>query len=172
MAASFDHAEDVFTQSGYIRDGAFRDEALTALVKSIEFARRTRWDSIRSPHIFMGLLDSGDDGIADWCDRLGADVPRLIEQFEELFQHETGSGQNTIKLHREFISDNVIRLLREAVQRAVDHQRTEATAMDLLVILFTTPNSIVAECFERIGVTAARLTELAVLAEQAATRSV
>ena len=36
--------------------------------------------------------------------------------------------------------------------------------MDLLITLFTTPNSIVAECFERIGVTAAKLTELAVLA--------
>jgi hypothetical protein len=38
--------------------------------------------------------------------------------------------------------------------------------MDLLITLFTAPNSIVAECFERIGVTAARLTELAVLAER------
>ena len=30
----------------------------------------------------------------------------------------------------------------------------------------TAPNSIVAECFERIGLTAARLTEMAVMAEQ------
>jgi hypothetical protein len=39
------------------------------------------------------------------------------------------------------------------------------TPMDLLISLLTTPNSIVAECFERIGVTAAKLTELAVIAE-------
>jgi hypothetical protein len=38
--------------------------------------------------------------------------------------------------------------------------------MDLLISLLTASNSIVAECFERIGVTAAKLTELAVLAEQ------
>jgi hypothetical protein len=38
--------------------------------------------------------------------------------------------------------------------------------MDLLISLLTAPNSIVAECFERIGVTAAKLTELAVMAEQ------
>jgi hypothetical protein len=37
--------------------------------------------------------------------------------------------------------------------------------MDLLISLLTTAHSIVAECFERIGVTAAKLTELAVLAE-------
>ena len=36
--------------------------------------------------------------------------------------------------------------------------------------MFTTPQSIVAECFEKIGVTAAKLTELAVIAEQHADR--
>jgi hypothetical protein len=38
--------------------------------------------------------------------------------------------------------------------------------MDLLITLLTASNSIVAECFDRIGVTPAKLTELAVLAEQ------
>ena len=38
--------------------------------------------------------------------------------------------------------------------------------MDLLIALLTVPNSIVAQCFENIGYTAAKLTELAVIAEQ------
>jgi ATP-dependent Clp protease ATP-binding subunit ClpA len=62
----------------------------------------------------------------------------------------------------------VIRLLREAYARARDHGRSTVTPMDLLISLLTASNSIVAECFERIGVTAAKLTELAVLAEQQA----
>ena len=37
--------------------------------------------------------------------------------------------------------------------------------MDILITMLTATNSIVAECFERIGVTAAKLTELAVMAE-------
>jgi ATP-dependent Clp protease ATP-binding subunit ClpA len=69
-------------------------------------------------------------------------------------------------LNREFLSDNVIRLLREAYARALDHDRRKVTPMDLLITLLTANNSIVAECFERIGVTAAKLTELAVLAEK------
>ena len=69
-------------------------------------------------------------------------------------------------LNREFLSDNVIRLLREAYNRATDHDRPHITPMDLLISLLTASNSIVAECFERIGVTAAKLTELAVMAEQ------
>ena len=68
-------------------------------------------------------------------------------------------------LNREFLSDNVLRLLREAHNRASDHHRAKITPMDLLISLLTASNSIVAECFERIGVTAAKLTELAVMAE-------
>jgi len=60
----------------------------------------------------------------------------------------------------------VIRLLREAYARALDHRRCNVTPMDLLITLLTASNSIVAECFDRIGVTPAKLTELAVLAEQ------
>jgi hypothetical protein len=58
--------------------------------------------------------------------------------------------------------------LREAYSRALDNRRSAVTPMDLLISLLTSPKSIVAECFERIGVTAAKLTELAVLAEQQA----
>ena len=60
----------------------------------------------------------------------------------------------------------VVRLLRDSYARARDHGRRAVTPMDLLISLLTASNSIVAECFERIGVTAAKLTELAVLAEQ------
>jgi hypothetical protein len=120
----------------------------------------------------MGLLAVPDPGVRNWGERLGADLPRLLDQFRELFHQDEGESDALLVLHREFLSDNVIRLLREARQRAVDHQRNTVTPMDLLISMFTTPQSIVAECFERIGVTAAKLTELAVMAEQAAERPV
>ena len=82
-------------------------------------------------------------------------------------RHDRDIGNRlSLLLNREFLSDNVIRILRDAYARAKDTGRLQMTQMDLLITLFTTPNSIVAECFERIGVTAARLTELAVLAER------
>jgi hypothetical protein len=59
----------------------------------------------------------------------------------------------------------------DSLNRAADHQRKQITSMDLLISLLTAPNSIVAECFERIGVTAAKLTEQAVIAEHHTTRS-
>ena len=120
---------------------------------------------MRSPHVFMGLLAVPDAGVHNWGERLQADLSKLLGQFQELFHQEEGEDEAVLVLNREFLSDNVIRLLREAFNRAVDHRRAKITPMDLLISLLTASNSIVAECFERIGVTAAKLTELAVMAE-------
>ena len=172
MANPLDPADDIFHPSGHFRTDLFRDDSARAVEASLNYARRTQWDSVRTPHLFMGLLDVADQGVQDWGERLGANLPRLIDQFEELFHQPDGDATPLLEMHREFFSDNVIYMLREAYQRALDHQRAIATPMDMLICLFTTPHSIVAECFERIGVTAARLTELAVLAEQHALRSI
>ena len=137
-----------------------------ALREALRLARETRWDSLRSPHVFMGLLAAPDLSVRNWGERLGANLPKLLNQFQELFHQEDGDPEAVLVLNREFLSDNVIRLLREAHNRASEHRRCRITPMDLLISLLTAPNSIVAECFERIGVTAAKLTELAVMAEQ------
>ena len=54
-----------------------------------------------------------------------------------------------------------------ALQQAQENGRTKVTPMDLLICMLTASRSIVAECFERLGVTAAKLTEQAVIAEYA-----
>jgi ATP-dependent Clp protease ATP-binding subunit ClpA len=161
-----DAVHDIFTPGGPLRLDLMDETAAAAMRASLRLAKETRWDSLRSPHIFMGLLASQDPGVRAWGERLGADIAKLLAQFQELFHQETGDPEAALALHREFLSDNVIRLLREAHTRATDHHRPRITAMDLLISLLTAPNSIIAECFERIGVTAAKLTELAVIAEQ------
>lgn len=157
---------DIFSPAGKLRLDVLHDETTHALREAIRYARTTNWDSVRSPHLFMGLLAAPDDGIQGWGDRVGADLPRLLEQFTELFQQEKIEEDAYISLNRECLSDNVIKLLREAFHRAIVNNR-RVTPMDLLISLFTTsPRSIVAECFERIGVPVAKLTKLAVIAEQ------
>jgi ATP-dependent Clp protease ATP-binding subunit ClpA len=161
--------DDIFSPSGQLRPDCITDAASGVLRESLKLARDTNWDSVRSPHIFMGLLAVPDAGVHNWGQRLGADLEKLLGQFQELFHQEEGEREALLVLNREFLSDNVIRLLRESYTRALDHKRACITPMDLLISLLTATNSIVAECFERIGVTAAKLTELAVIAEQQAT---
>jgi ATP-dependent Clp protease ATP-binding subunit ClpA len=165
MATPDDCVNDIFLPGGRLRLELLTDTAHEALKESIRLARATRWDSVRSPHVFMGLLSVPDASISNWGERLQADLTKLLGQFQELFHQDEGEEEAVLVLNREFLSDNVLRLLREAFNRAVDHHRAKITPMDLLISLLTSPNSIVAECFERIGVTAAKLTELAVMAE-------
>lgn len=157
---------DVFLPGGGVRDDLLTGEARHALRETLRLTHETRWDTVRSPHVFMGLLAAPDTGVKAWGDRLRADLPRLLAQFQELFHQDEGDKECPLALHREFLSDNVIRLLRDAVKRAHSQRRQTVTPIDLLICLLTATNSIVAECFERVGLTAARLTELAVMAEQ------
>ena len=166
MATPDECVDDVFQPGGRLRLELLTQSAIDALKESLRLARETRWDSLRSPHVFMGLLARPDPCVSLWGKRLGADLDRLLGQFQELFHQEEGEEEAVLALNREFLSDNVIRLLRESHNRATDHSRPRITPMDLLISLLTASNSIVAECFERIGVTAAKLTELAVMAEQ------
>src|SRR5262245_56190397 len=166
MASTEPVKDDIFLPSGQLRPECVSENAATVLDEALRLARETRWESVRSPHIFMGLLAHPDRGVEHWGERLGADLNKLHSQFQELFHQEEGDRAALLLLNREFLSDNVLRLLRDAHQRARDHRRLAITPMDLLITLLTASNSIVAECFERIGVTAAKLTELAVIAEQ------
>ena len=168
MASPDEPLDDIFKPDGQLRLELLTEPALAAIRESLRQARETHWDSVRSPHVFMGLLAVPDAGVRNWGERLGADLANILGQFQELFRQEKGDSDAVLVLHREFLSDKVIRLLREAYARAADHRRSSMTPMDLLISLLTTPNSIVAECFERIGVTAAKLTELAVIAEHQA----
>ena len=166
MANPDDSADDIFLPGGRLRLDRLGGATVEAMQEALRLARETRWDSVRSPHVFMGLLAVPDENVRNWGRRLQADLPKLLSQFQELFHQDEGEDEALLVLNREFLSDNVIRLMREAANRAHDHGRKQVTPMDLLISLLTASNSIVAECFERIGVTAAKLTELAVIAEQ------
>jgi ATP-dependent Clp protease ATP-binding subunit ClpA len=169
MATPEPAREEIFLPGGQLCMECVSEPAQEVLGEALKLARDTRWDSVRSPHVFMGLLAVPDPGVRTWGERLGADLTRLLDQFQELFHQEEGDCEALLLLNREFLSDNVIRLLREAYARARDHHRPTVTPMDLLITLLTTSNSIVAECFERSNIaTAAKLTEWAVLAEQQA----
>jgi len=157
--------DDIFLLSGRLRPDVADAATATSLRESLAHARATNWDSVRTPHLFMGLLAAPDPGVFNWANRLGADLGKLLDQFRDLF-YQDAAPVPPMLLNREFLSDNVIRVLRDSWARAKDFGRAQFTQMDLLITLFTAPNSIVAECFERIGVTTARLTQLAVLAEQ------
>lgn len=167
MATPDESVDEIFQPGGRLRGDRITPMAMEALKESIRLARETRWDSVRSPHVFMGLLSHPDAPVQLWGERLQTDLTCLLRQFQDLFHQDEGEDEPVLALNREFLSDNVIRLLRDAMQRARENGRDKITPMDLLICMLTASRSIVAECFERLGVTAAKLTEQAVIAEYA-----
>jgi ATP-dependent Clp protease ATP-binding subunit ClpA len=165
MAKPDETSDSIFLPGGWLRADRITPMAMEALRESTRIARETRWDSVRSPHVFMGILSHPDAPVQLWGRRLQADFPCLLRQFQDLFCQEPGIEDPVLSLNREFLSDNVIRLLRDAMNRAQENNRDKITSMDLLVCMLTAQRSIVAECFERLGITAAKLTEQAVIAE-------
>src|SRR5229473_986271 len=123
MAVPDESTEDVFQPGGRLRTDLLSETAAKAVDESIRLARETRWDSVRSPHVFMGLLACPDAGVREWGKRLQADLPKLLGQFQELFHQEEGECEPVLVLNREFFSDNVIHLLRASYTRATGSQR-------------------------------------------------
>src|SRR5262245_14198745 len=120
MATPDPSRADIFQPSGQLQPECVGAPAAKVLKESLRLARETRWDSVRSPHIFMGLLAEPDTAVSAWGDRLGArDLSQLLGQFQELFHQEEGASDALLVLNREFLSDNVIRLLRDAHARAL-----------------------------------------------------
>ena len=157
--------DDVFENNGKLSLSLFSSDAMTVLSESIKHAVATRSDNIRTPHLFMGLLSFPDPGIIAWGQSLKADLNQLSIQFQELFHQDKTPEHAKLFLHREFLSDQVIELIRDAKDRSSIHARKKITPMDLLISLLTDSDSVVIDCFQRIGVTSAKLTEYAVLAE-------
>ena len=74
MATPDGPADDIFDPGGRLRLDLLTEPAAAALREALRLARETRWDSVRSPHVFMGLLAVPDPSLRNWGDRLQADL--------------------------------------------------------------------------------------------------
>src|SRR3954470_7790695 len=117
------NVDDIFLPSGRLRPDILDEATTRVLREALAHTRATNRDSVRTPHLFMGLLAAPDSGVFKWAAKLGADLPGLLEQFRELFHQPDAEPVPPLLLNREFLSDNVIRLLRDAHGRASDYGR-------------------------------------------------
>lgn len=157
---------DVFAPNGFVRAELLEPAAEKALQRAVCWAADTRWDSVRTPHLFMGLLSAGDRRVFDWCRLIGADADSLLLQFGVLFTRTRDVKKPLVRLNREFFSENAIRVLRTAHERTRRYERDLIGVSDLLIALFAPNGSIVAGCFENAGLPSERLAAMAIAAEE------
>jgi hypothetical protein len=158
-------ADDVFAANGWLRLELLEPPAAKAATRAACWAIDTRWDSLRTPHLFMGLLSSGDRFVTDWCRLIGADPDGLLMQFAAMFTCPKPAAAPLVRLNREFISENAIRALRATRARSLRQGREQARTSDLLVSVVAPEGGIVAGCFAGAGLAPDRLAALALAAE-------
>jgi hypothetical protein len=165
MADRHDGSNDVFAAGGWLRLELFEPAAVVGLKQAARWAAETRWESIRSPHLFMGLLSTNDARLREWCRSIGTDPDSLLLQFDAMFRRSQ-EGTPIVRLHREFMSENLIGIVRAAHRRSLKTARELIGIGDLLVCLLTLAGGIVAGCFVDAGISAEMLESSAVAAEQ------
>ena len=161
MTDSFRPFDDLFDPRGHVRADVVTEPLARMLADAVEFARRTRWESIRTPHLFMGLIASADPTITLWAEEAELDLGFVLAQFTHLYTDPKAEMPAVIKMHREFLSLNAIRVLRAARARSLSRSAAQISPVDLLVATLEAQQGVVAECFEYRGIEAAKLISLA-----------
>lgn len=125
------HTPDLFLAHGALNRGRFTPAAAEALDEAVGAARGTRWDTVRSAHLVMGLLIAPDRTVNLWGLQAGLDLTDLLVRFRDLLRLR-GAPDARPRLHREFLSDRAILALRTARERCDEHARTHVSPADLL----------------------------------------
>jgi len=156
---------DIFAPNGYLKSEGLDAVALKAIQRAVCWAADTRWESVRTPHLFMGVLSVGDKHVVEWCRMIGSDPDSLLLQFASLFTRGKELQTPIVRMNREFISENAIRCLRLAFERARRVNR-KVRLIDLLVTIFSPSGGIVGGCFAEVGYPPDHLAAMAVAAEE------
>lgn len=161
-------ADELFRGDGRLRLEVFSDRAARALRAAVDCAKATGWDALRSPHLFMGLLTEADPVVRAWARKAKLPLQKTLRQFREVFTEDHVEKEATLALHREFLSDNVISILRRARLRAAKNRRRQINCIDLLYTILNTPGGVVPVFLRSNGFTPSQLCQLAVEIEDAA----
>jgi len=146
---------DIFLPGGPLDERRFSPAAWAMLQCASQDATETRWETLRSPHVFMGVMAAPDETVARWCEALDSTPEAIRRQFVRLFT-ETGAAHTRVRLHREFCSTNTIKLFRAAARQAAEIGHLIVRPLDVLRALLS-DDGCVAACFRESGYTASGL---------------
>lgn len=155
----------LFAPQGTIRPDVLTPALARIFEESLAFARTTHWESLRTPHLFMAMLQNPEESMLAWIEDAELDSEFIIAQFRRLFTNNDQPEPEVVCFQREFMSLNVIRLLRSALDRCFDCGRDRMTVMDVLIPILASPGSVVAECFDTRGIASHDLLDIAVRSE-------
>jgi ATP-dependent Clp protease ATP-binding subunit ClpA len=144
-------SETLFAPDGRLRQEYFTPSAIRALRAACDAAMRTGWPSVRTPHLFIGLLEEADEPIARWLSQNQLDAARLRTDFLDWFDMSEQLPARQIHLQAECFSEHLRQALQFAYERALQRGGPLITPADLLAAVFLCEPSVVCECLRRDG---------------------
>jgi hypothetical protein len=134
---------EIFLANGFINRAAFTASAADAIDEAARAARATRWESICSAHLFMGLIATPDRTVGQWARQAGVGLGQRLIRFRRLFRRP-GPMEPLVLAHREFITGDGIAALRNARERCEELDRSRVTPADLLWAVLAQDGCVIA----------------------------
>lgn len=156
------HVESLLAANGDLNRQSFTDFGLAALEEATLLAYRSYWQDLRSPHIFLGLLTCFGSPLAVRLEQSKIVPPAsLANAFLAALSNQSrlDAMLRKPKLHREFLSENALSILRQAAELARQRQARQISEDDLLRAVLEDVNGITVTMLKQVGLEPEQLLE-------------
>ena len=146
---------DFLLPNGSLDQTQFDEECWSALEESTRMAYRSYWPDLRSPHLFLGVLNRRGSRLAEHLGQTTEIAPNtLATSFLAMLMQSTriDASLGQPKLHREFLSENALNTLRAAQQFVRQRDGEVITERDLLTAIFDNENNVVTNALQTAGI--------------------
>ncbi len=146
--ASVMEGSELFEKGGMLNTELFDDSCWKALKKAVEIATIMNWDDIRTPHVFLGILNRNGSILEKRISRLNLGF-RLSDLFFKLFQKPHKEVRKRLLLRYNHISRNTLKLLWQAHRLAKASGRSLISEDDLLKAILLDEQNIVTQILKK-----------------------
>lgn len=144
--------------NGALNQGLFEADAWSACEEAALMAYRSHWAELRSPHLFLGILNRRGSKLAKHLAAvLTIDANQLATTLLVALARNPDASLRPPKLNREFLSENALLVLRKAHELAQGRQAPQIKERDLLEAIVTIPSNIITLSLRQSGIDPSKL---------------
>lgn len=136
--------QNLFDRTGALELDLFETDLQDALRETALRTFQTNWSDIRSPHLFLGIALRANSRLERHCEQSKyVEGAKLFQLILQSLSQTPKISLRIPKLHREFLSQNALGVLRKAQQLSLNHNRKAVTERDVLEVILSDESNIV-----------------------------
>lgn len=142
---------EIFREDGSLNKDLFDTSCYDSLKISGKIAMKMNWDSIRTPHLFLGILNRKGSGLQRCIGamNLGYD---LQQTFLQTFWQTPLATPRVLALNKNTISENLKAVIRQGHSLARFANREKICECDLLEAMLSDSRNIIHQSLRQLGI--------------------